>query len=283
MKIAIVIPIHNEAAHIEQVLSALIGQTTQAAEVVLVNDQSTDNSLEIIEDKIKQYPHFKCISSNASANGHFPGPKVIQAFYQGLIAIQSDYDIICKFDGDILLPPNYLERLVELFQSNESVGMAGGLLYIKNKNGWTYETIASKHHLRGPIKSYRKACFKDIDGLKPVLGWDTIDVLMARYHSWTVVIDQKLRVKHLKPTGTAYDGNSRYNLGFALYNMRTGWLLAFLSISKLTVIRRQPNLFFNALWGYYKSCKSGKAHILTKEESRFMKKLRWKKLLNHFI
>ncbi len=194
--------------------------------------------------------------------------------------MESDYDIICKFDGDIVLPHNYLERIAQLFNSDPQIGMAGGLLFIHKDSKWVYETIASKNHLRGPIKAYRKSCFEDIQGIKPVLGWDSIDVLQAQYHGWKVVIDPNLQVKHLKPTGATYDGDSRFNLGQALYNMRTGWLLAMLSAVKLTIVRKKPYLFFYTLWGYLKACRSKQPQILTKQEGQFIKKMRWKKFLN---
>ncbi len=280
MKIAIVIPIHNEEAHVEKMLNSIFGQSLKPSEVIVVDDQSTDQSYPIITKLIQNRSDVKCVFSKAEDEFHLPGPKVINAFYKGLEAIESDYDIICKFDGDIVLPKNYLKRIAQLFDSDPDIGMAGGLLFIQKDSKWIYETIASKNHLRGPIKAYRKSCFDDIQGIKPVLGWDSIDVLQAQYHGWKVVIDPNLEVKHLKPTGVTYDGDSRFNLGQALYNMRTGWLLAMLSTVKLTVVRKKPYLFFFTLWGYLKAYRSKQPQILTKQEGQFIKKMRWEKLLN---
>ncbi len=283
MKIAIIIPVHNEAPHIENMLSSIFDQTLKPSEVILVDDQSTDNSFDKINSLIEGRNNFKCIRSNANQVDHLPGPKVVKAFYQGYNRLEQNYDILCKFDGDIVLPPNYLNHIVALFQTNEKIGMAGGLMFIQKKSQWIYEPIASKNHLRGPIKAYRKACFDDIKGIKPVLGWDTIDVLQAQFHLWEVAIDTSLKVKHLKPTGTTYDGDSRFNLGYALFNMRTGWLLAVLSAAKLCVVRRQPGLFFNTILGFYKASRSNLPSILTLEEVQFIKKLRWKKLVNRLL
>ena len=283
MKVAIVIPIHNEATHVEKMLDSLFGQSLNPTEVIIVDDHSTDQSHPIITKLIQNHSNVKCVISNANDGSHLPGPKVVNAFYQGLKALELDYDVICKFDGDIVLPQNYLERIAQLFASDPEIGMAGGLLFIQKDSKLVYETIASKHHLRGPIKAYRKACFDDIQGIKPVLGWDTIDVLQAQFRGWKIMIDPSLEVKHLKPTGTTYDGDSRFNLGQALYNMRTGWLLATLSAAKLTIVRKKPKLFFNSLWGYFKAYRAKQPPILSKKEGQFVKKFRWKKLLSRLF
>ncbi|WP_313791486.1 hypothetical protein [Lacinutrix neustonica] len=39
-----------------------------------------------------------------SSPAHVPGSKVINAFYKGVITLDDHYDIICKFDADIILP-----------------------------------------------------------------------------------------------------------------------------------------------------------------------------------
>ena len=97
--------------------------------------------------------------------------------------------------------------------------MASGVLFIKKKSKWVYENIASKKHVRGPIKSYRKQCFKDIGGLKESIGWDTIDVLLSKYNKWNIKTDTNLIVKHQKETGANYDKSAKFLQGEALYKM----------------------------------------------------------------
>ena len=56
MDFYIVIPCHNEASYIKQTLESLAQQTLLPKKVVVVNDQSTDNSGEIIDAFAKAYP-----------------------------------------------------------------------------------------------------------------------------------------------------------------------------------------------------------------------------------
>ncbi|MGB1313938.1 MAG: glycosyltransferase [Bizionia paragorgiae] len=274
MNIYIVIPAHNEDSCIDLMLQSLVEQTLQPKQVVVVNDNSTDTTETIISKYTKSFPWITSITIQSSSN-HLPGTKVINAFYKGLETLDDDYDVICKFDADIILPKNYLESLVTIFNADKKVGIAGGLAYIKKEDTWVYETIASKEHVRGPFKAYRKACFNAIGGLKRSIGWDTLDVLLAQYYGWKVQTDKTLQVKHLKPTGKTYHKSSKHLQGEALYKMRFGTLLMLLSALKSAIARRSLTYFINTVQGYFKAQSHNITPLVTEEQGRFIRHLRW--------
>lgn len=43
-----------------------------------------------------------------------------------------------------------------------------------------------------------------MNGLRPVLGWDNIDVMLAQMHGWDVITIKDIWVKHLRPTAYKY-------------------------------------------------------------------------------
>ena len=157
-------------------------------------------------------------------------------YYEKLKNLETQFDIICKFDGDIILPKNYIEKIIEIFNEKEKVGIAGGNLYVQKNGKWIYENIAAKTHVRGPIKAYRAECFNDINALKSSIGWDTVDVLLAQKKGWLIYTDKKLIVKHLKPTGQKYSLHSKILQGESLYKMRFGFILSILSLLKSSLI-----------------------------------------------
>lgn len=271
MKFHIVIPAHNEEDSIGLTLDSLTNQTYLPSKVVVVNDNSTDNTQTIVESFEKKFEWISSVNITSS-DKHIPGAKVINAFYKGYETLDDNYDVICKFDADIILPPNYLETLTKLFSKNKNLGIAGGLAYIKKDSNWVYENISNKNHVRGPFKAYRKACFEAIGGLKHSIGWDTVDTLLAKYHNWEVTTDHNLKVKHLKPTGQTYNKSSKYLQGEALYKMRYGILITIISAAKMAYKKRSLNTFLNYISGYFKA----NNHLVTKEEGKFIRKLRWK-------
>ncbi|MBT8303130.1 MAG: glycosyltransferase family 2 protein, partial [Bacteroidia bacterium] len=212
MKIYIIIPAYNEEAYIGQMIESLVSQTVLPTKAVIVDDNSSDKTYDIAEKHAMNHEWLTVIR-HESSNEHIPGGKVINAFNRGKDSLDGEYDVICKFDADIILPNNYLEELITLFESDSKTGIAGGLLYIQKNNEWVYESIASKEHVRGPIKAYRKQCIQDIEGLKDSIGWDTADVLLAQFHGWLVRTNKNLHVKHLKPTGKTYTAKSKYLQG----------------------------------------------------------------------
>ena len=282
MKFYIVIAVHNEEAFIKDCLSSLTTQTLLPEKIIVVNDNSTDKTAEIVEKIAKKFPTLKLIQ-NQSSNQHMPGEKVVRAFNFGLQQLDTNYDVICKFDGDLIFPKNYLETLASHYVQNPKLGMLSGHCYIQKNNKWIYENIASKVHIRGPLKSYRRACFKDIGGLQASIGWDTVDELIAVYYGWTFKTVAALKVKHLKPTGSHYSPNARYLQGEALYKMRSGFAIAALSALKMALNKKKFIYFFNCMMGYFRAYKTKAKYIVTENQGKFIRRYRWRALQKKII
>lgn len=282
MNFYIVIPAHNEEKFLKQTLDSLAKQTLLPKQLVVVNDDSTDKTQEIINEYVKEH-HWVSSISISSSKEHIPGSKVVNAFYKGLETLDENYDVICKYDADLIFPENYLESISNLFQSDAKIGIAGGLPYIESNGEWIFEKIASKNHVRGPLKAYRKNCFQDINGLKSSIGWDTIDVLIAQYNGWKIATNKTLHVKHLKPTGNSYTSKSKYLQGEALYKMRFGFVLSFLSALKSSINRKQASYFFNTIKGYFIAKRNHTPFVVTKKEGDFIRKFRYKNMLKKIL
>ena len=275
MNIYIIIPAHNEEVLIGQMLNSIAIQTLLPKKVIVVNDNSTDATANIVSQLVEKYDWLNTLNIQSSKE-HVPGSKVINAFYKGFEILDDNYDIICKFDADIILPENYLESIVNLFKNDNTIGIAGGLAYIEKNGEWVYETVASKNHIRGPFKAYRKECFKKIGGLKQSIGWDTVDVLLAQYHGWTVKTDQSLKVRHLKPTGKTYSKKSALLQGEAFYRMRYGFTISLIAALKKSLKSGNISILTNDMKGYYKAKRDKKAFIVSEAEGEFIRKIRWK-------
>jgi len=256
-------------------LESLTSQTVLPKKIIVVNDNSSDQTEQISRSFSEKHQWISTHSIRSSSD-HIPGSKVINAFYKGLELLDNNYDIICKFDADIILPNNYLENIITLFNSDPKIGIAGGLAYIKKNEDWIYESVSSKEHVRGPFKAYKKDCFDAIGGLKKSAGWDNIDTLLAQFYGWRIATDKSLKVKHLKPTGKTYHKNSKYLRGEALYKMRMGFNLTVLAALKSGAQKRSVRYFKNTVIGYLKAKKNNISPLVTEDQGRFIRNLRWK-------
>lgn len=67
-KLSIIVPIYNEEKWISRCLDSILGQTFPNFEVILINDGSTDNSLDIIEQYCRKDDRIKCITTKNQGN-----------------------------------------------------------------------------------------------------------------------------------------------------------------------------------------------------------------------
>lgn len=282
MNFYIIIPAHNEQDCIALTLDSLAKQTVLPKKVIVVNDHSSDDTQRIVEQVTLKYS-FVSVINITSSQEHLPGTKIINAFYKGLEILDEAYDVICKFDADLIFPENYLETLSEHFKSNPKLGMASGFCYI-NKNGeWVLENLTRKDHIRGALKAYRKECFHQIGRLKPSMGWDTVDELLAKFHGWEILTDEILHVKHLKPTGFSYGKSSKYLQGEAMYKMRYGFMITLISALKLAYKKRSFRLFSDYMAGFFKAKKNQIDFLINEKEGQFIRRLRWKGIFGRFL
>lgn len=279
MKYYIVIPTYNEEQFIGLTLQSLADQTVLPTKVIVVNDNSTDSTPEIVLAFAEKYPWISLVTKTSSAI-HLPGSKVIQAFQKGLESIDEDYDLIVKVDADLIFPSNYFETIIQHFESDASIGMVGGFCYIEKNGEWILENLTDKDHIRGALKAYRKATFKQIGGLRAQMGWDTVDELLCKFYNWKVVTDESLHVKHLKPTGANYNKTARYKQGEAFYTLGYGFIITAIASLKLALRKGKPFLFIDYLIGFWKAKLSKKPMLVTDEQAQFIRKYRLQKMKN---
>lgn len=292
MKILIIIPAHNEEKNIFYCLKSLEQQTFEDFKVVVVNDGSTDKTAEIAKEFVSKNPNFQLLSLEKSE--HQPGAKVVRTFNAGLKSqTLTTFDIICKFDADIIFPQNYLKKISEVYTINPKAGMVSGIVKIKKsvfekdlafdfqdeKRQWQFENLSSKDHVRGPVKSYRKQCLDDMNGLRTVLGWDNIDVMLAQKHGWEVVTVKALWVKHLRPTAYKYKNQKAEKLGEYFYNIGLNLPLAAVSSLKSSLKNKSLKEFFITMSAFLRQ-KSER--VLTSEEISYIRSLRWKNMFSKF-
>lgn len=277
MNYYIVIPCYNEEKFIALTLQSLAEQSVLPKKVVVVNDNSTDKTGEIIQEFAKKYPWIT-LANTTSHSIHLPGSKVIQAFYKGYEILDNDYDIIVKLDADLILPSTYFETIISHFKKDGTIGMAGGFAYIEKNDDWILENLTDKDHIRGAFKAYRKECFLQIGNLKPAMGWDTVDELLCKFYGWKVVTDENLKIKHLKPTGANYDRKARYKQGEAFYTLGYGFLITAIASAKLAMMKKKPILFFDYIRGFWKAKMAKTTLLVTDEQAKFIRKYRLQKM-----
>jgi glycosyltransferase involved in cell wall biosynthesis len=252
MKLVVIIPFYNEEKYLAECIGSFVQQTRTPDLLILVDDSSTDKGTDIAKTLAATHPFIHYYRKQSDPR-RMPGAKHIHAFHLGLDQIE-DFDIIGKFDADIILPPNYFEKAMQAYRVNPNLGMFSGHLYIQKEDLWIYEAVADKNHIRGPIKLYSKKCFKAINGLIPALGWDSVDTLLAQASGFQLQTDDTLEVKHLRPTSKDYMNLEYFKHRGASYHLLGYDLtISLLSAVKLASKKKSLRIFNALLQGYFKS------------------------------
>lgn len=282
MDIAIIIPAYNEEKFLRKCLDSLLNQTHPAKKILVVDDGSNDKTSEILEDISESHSNFSYVKRKKSLK-HSPGSKIIEAFNFGLKHLNVDYDVICKFDADLIFPADYLDVLARAFQENLKLGMYGGFCTVEKNGNWKIEQLTNSDHLRGALKSYRRECFEQINGLIPAMGWDTIDEMKARFYGWEVETNPKLLVKHLKPTGQHYKKELPEIFGVSLYRMRYSWSLALITCLKMAKNKSSFSFFQKSITSFLRSNSKKNTFLVSDKEGVFIRKYRWKKIKERLL
>ncbi|MBK1895500.1 glycosyltransferase family 2 protein [Chryseobacterium paridis] len=282
MRFLIVIPAHNEEDHLSFTLDSLQQQRYKDFKVVISNDGSTDQTAEVIKKYTDSDPRFETI--NLQKSQHQPGSKVVNAFKKGLdTQNMGAFDIICKFDADIILSEDYLETIEKAFRNNPDYGLVGGLLYVEKDGDWVYEGNSNKHHVRGPMKAYRKECFLEMGGLRETLGWDNIDSILLENLGWKEVVLADLKVKLIKVKGADYTVRESDYYGRYFYFLGLNRFLAYIASSKEAMKSKSVSFFFKII-KTYEACRSKKLELkISKDEQKVINAQRWKALKKKWL
>jgi poly-beta-1,6-N-acetyl-D-glucosamine synthase len=207
MKYVVITPVRNEARHFQRTIDSMLAQTIPPTEWIVADDGSTDGTVELIAAAAAR-AEWITLFPRKDRGFRKPGAGVVEAFYDGYAQLRcSDWDLIVKLDGDLEFEPHYFEKLIREFELDPKLGISGGDIFHRRGAEIVIESaIDPQFHVRGANKAYRRACWSAMGGLFRVTGWDTLDEIKATMLGWSTRRIGKLRMLHLKPTGSA-DGS----------------------------------------------------------------------------
>lgn len=111
MKVSVVVPTYNEEKYIGQCLESLANQTEKPDEIIIVDNNCTDKTVEIAQKF---------------------GARIVKEKKQGMIYARNagfdaaQYDIIARTDADTILPKNWISRIKKAFVEDSNLGALSG-------------------------------------------------------------------------------------------------------------------------------------------------------------
>lgn len=158
-KLSVVVLVYNTEYYLKACLDSLVNQTLDDIEIICVNDESTDNSLNILKKYAQKYDNIKIIDqkNQGGANAGNNGLKIAKGEYVTLI----DSDDIVFEDAYELLYNKAKETNSDIVGGKPSTYLNGYLREVSNKhNIWLTERTIDIN--------------KDFDIYQDVFYWDKI-------------------------------------------------------------------------------------------------------------
>lgn len=211
-RVLLVSPVRNEAGQIERVAAAVAAQSLPPDLWLVIDDGSTDGTLELLR-RLERELRFLRVLEATPREGHAVPDRLAtaaeaRAFNEALATVPlEEFTHLGKLDGDIELPPDYLERLLGEFAHDARLGVAGGSL--DERFGRRLRRVRiPEYHVHGALKLYSRCCFEAIGGIQERLAWDTIDETYARMAGYATRSFGDLTALHLRHSASA-DGRLR--------------------------------------------------------------------------
>jgi poly-beta-1,6-N-acetyl-D-glucosamine synthase len=186
---------------------SIVKQTIHPAKWLIVDDGSTDKTPAIVKSYCQQFEFIELLELPARSERKPGGEGAIACALQRLDL--SQYDYLARFDADLLFEEDYFGRILDEFNKDLRLGIAGGGLYIDQNKKLVLER-APEYHVRGAVKMYRCECFEQLCGLGTDIGWDTIDEVYGWSRGWRTRSFFDIRVIHRRPTGESLHASRIY-------------------------------------------------------------------------
>jgi len=202
MKYVLITPARNEQAFIGGTLDSVCAQTVLPERWVVVDDGSTDRTVEIVEGYTRRYPWIELVRRPVRTERSFAAK--VHAFNAGFERVQSlDFEVIGNLDADLSFEQDYVEFLLGKFSEDPKLGVAG-TPFLEDGYDSATDSFEGEKHVAGGCQMFRRACFQDVGGFIPnrAGGVDWIAVTTARMKGWTTRNFPEKRFHHHRMLGT---------------------------------------------------------------------------------
>jgi len=140
IKVSIIIPVYNVQGYIERCINSVLNQTYRNIEVVIVDDCTPDNSIQVLREAIQQSEKSQDLEFKFMAHSHNLGLSVSRN--TGIKASTGDY--IYLLDSDDELPLTSIENLVSLAVKYHGVEIVQGSTWCNNPSVAAWVSIKDK-------------------------------------------------------------------------------------------------------------------------------------------
>ena len=114
--VSVIMPVYNEESWLHQSIPSILNQTFEDFELIIINDASTDNSLEIIKHYIKQDSRIRLYNNSKNS-------ELIETLNKGIALANGKY--IARMDADDISLPDRLNIQLSYLNNHPEIQLIG--------------------------------------------------------------------------------------------------------------------------------------------------------------
>lgn len=189
-RVSVVIALYNYEHYIAETLDSVAGQTTRDVSIIVVNDCSTDNSLNVADEWMRHNQHTG-MSMLLLNNEENAGASI--ARNNGITAAQSEFCFL--LDADNLLYPRCLEKHLCAIESRPNVDAAYSLIEVfeGDRELFGAGVFAKEGLIHGNfidlMALYRRSTLLALNGFQNIrYGWEDYDLWLRMLEGESIVL-----------------------------------------------------------------------------------------------
>jgi glycosyltransferase involved in cell wall biosynthesis len=193
--ISVIIPCYNQGEFLIQTINSVLATNYNSIEIIIVDDGSTDNSLEIAEELSKKYDNIICIAQKNQ------GPSVAR---NRAIKLARGFYIL-PLDSDDLIDKNYIPRAIQVLENRPDVKIVycEAEKFGKQNGIWNLEPFSlellARNNMIFVSAVYRKSDWENAGGYAEEMTWGSED-----WEFWISMLKNGGKVEKLSFVGFYY-------------------------------------------------------------------------------
>ena len=185
MKYSAVTPVRDESGNLPRLAESLAAQTIRPTRWLIIDTGSTDDTVGLATRLAEQHPWI-AFQEGRAAVGADRGWPVVRAVQDGFGVLLAEHpDVVAKLDADVSFGPDFFERVLQQFDDDPALGIAGGVCHELHGDVWRPRPVTAEAHVWGATRAYRRECLADVLPLEPRLGFEAVDELKAALAGWS--------------------------------------------------------------------------------------------------